>query len=48
MPFKSKKQRAYLYSQHPEIAKEFESKTSKAQEKKLPLYANKKKKRKKK
>lgn len=44
MPFKSKKQRAFLFSQKPEIAKEFASKTSKAQEKKLPLRVKKKKK----
>lgn len=27
MPFKSQAQRRYMYSQHPEIAKEFEEKT---------------------
>lgn len=35
MPFKSQKQRAYLYANRPDIAKEFESKTPKG--KKLPL-----------
>lgn len=44
MPFKSKKQRAYLYSQEPEVAKKFEEHTTKAQEKKLPLRVKKKKK----
>ena len=34
MPFKSKAQRRYLYSQHPEIAEEFEEHTPKG--KKLP------------
>lgn len=34
MPFKSQKQRAYMYANHPKIAKEFESKTPKG--KKLP------------
>lgn len=34
MPFKSKAQRAYLYANKPEIAKEFASKTPK--NKKLP------------
>lgn len=41
MPFKSKKQRAYLYSQKPEIAKKWEKETPKG--KKLPKYAKKKK-----
>lgn len=36
MPMVSQKQRSYLWSQHPEIAKEFESKTPKG--KKLPIY----------
>lgn len=39
-PFKSQAQRRYLYSQHPELAKEFESKTPKG--KKLPERAGKK------
>jgi len=34
MPFKSTKQRAYLYANKPKVAKEFESKTPKG--KKLP------------
>ena len=42
MPFKSKKQRAYLYSQKPGIAKEFQSETPKG--KKLPLRVKRKKK----
>jgi len=33
MPFKSQKQRAFMYSQHPEIAKRWEKETPK---KKLP------------
>ena len=37
MPFKSKAQRRFMYSQHPEMAKEFESKTPKG--KKLPEHA---------
>jgi hypothetical protein len=36
MPFKSKKQQKFLFSQKPEIAKEFAEHTSKAQYKKLP------------
>lgn len=34
MPFKSKAQRRFMYSQHPELAKEFEAATPKG--KKLP------------
>jgi hypothetical protein len=45
MPFKSKKQRAFLYSQHPEIAEEFERHTPKGA--KLPLRVKPKKKKKK-
>jgi hypothetical protein len=41
MPFKSKKQRAFMYSQHPEMAKEWEAHTPKG--KKLPLRVKKKK-----
>jgi hypothetical protein len=41
MPFKSTKQRAFLYSQKPEIAKEFAEKTSK--NKKLPVRVKRKK-----
>ena len=36
MPFKSKAQMRLLYAKHPEVAKEFASKTSKAQMKRLP------------
>ena len=38
MPFKSSKQRAFMYSQHPELAKEFEAATPKG--KKLPEYVS--------
>ena len=41
MPFESQAQRRYMYSQHPELAKEFEAATPKG--KKLPEYKNKKK-----
>jgi hypothetical protein len=37
MPFVSQKQRAWMYSQKPEMAKEWESATPKG--KKLPKYA---------
>ena len=40
MPFKSKKQRAYLYATNPKVAKEFEKKTPK--NKKLPNRSTKK------
>ncbi|HWY35548.1 MAG TPA: hypothetical protein VNX68_12955 [Nitrosopumilaceae archaeon] len=43
MPFVSDAQRRYLYSQHPEIAKEFAKHTSKAQMKKLPEHVKSKK-----
>lgn len=43
MPFKSKAQRAYLYSQKPKLAKKFEEHTSKG--KKLPEKKGKHKKR---
>jgi hypothetical protein len=43
MPFKSQKQRAYLFSQKPEIAKEFAAHTPKNA--KLPKKVKKKKKR---
>ena len=36
MPFKSKAQAAYLYSQKPEIAKEFAEHTPKSAYKKMP------------
>jgi hypothetical protein len=42
MPFKSEKQRAYLYSQKPEVAKEFADHTPKGA--KLPKKVKKKKK----
>lgn len=42
-PFKSQKQRAYLWANKPKVAKEFESKTPKG--KKLPKRVKKKKKR---
>jgi len=41
-PFKSQQQRKYLFSQKPEIAKEFAEHTSKAQMKKLPKKVKKK------
>jgi len=41
MPFKSKKQRKYLFAKKPTIAKEFASKTPKG--KKLPKKVKKKK-----
>lgn len=40
MPFVSQKQRAYMYSQHPDIAKRFEAETPKG--KKLPKRKRKK------
>jgi len=42
MPFKSKQQMKYLYSQKPELAKEFAEHTSKSQMKKLPKRVKKK------
>lgn len=39
-PFKSQAQRRYLYATHPEVAKEFESKTPKG--KRLPKKVKKK------
>lgn len=39
MPFKSKKQRAYLYAKHPDIAEEWAKHTPKG--KKLPLRVKK-------
>jgi hypothetical protein len=38
MPFRSKAQQKYLFSQKPKIAKEFAEKTSKSQFKKLPEH----------
>jgi len=43
MPFKSKKQRAWMYANKPGMAKEFESKTPKG--KKLPTKVKQNKKR---
>lgn len=40
MPYKSQKQRAYMYANHPKLAKEFEGKTTKG--KKLPKKVKKK------
>ena len=42
MPFKSQQQKKFLYSQKPEIAKEFAKHTSKEQMKKLPKKVKKK------
>jgi hypothetical protein len=39
MPFKSQAQRRYMYSQHPEMAKEFESATPKGEH--LPEHVKK-------
>lgn len=39
MPFKSKKQQAFLFSKKPEIAEEFAEKTPKSKYKSLPEYA---------
>lgn len=41
-PFKSQAQRKFLYSQKPEIAKEFAEHTSKERMKKLPKKVKKK------
>jgi hypothetical protein len=41
MPFKSQAQRAFMYANHPKMAKEFESATPKG--KKLPKKVKKKK-----
>lgn len=43
MPFRSKSQMRLLYAKHPEVAKEFASKTSKKQMKRLPEKKKKKK-----
>lgn len=42
MPFKSKAQRGFMYSQHPDIAKRWSKETPKG--KKLPAHAAKKRK----
>jgi hypothetical protein len=39
MPYKSRKQQAFLYSKKPEIAEEFAEHTPKSAYKKLPEYA---------
>lgn len=41
MPFQSKKQRAYLYAKHPDVAEEFTEHTSKEEEKNLTEYVSK-------
>ena len=48
MPFKSKRQRRFLYATNPRLAAKFKRHTSKAQERALPEKAKKKRKRKKK
>lgn len=39
MPFRSRKQQAYLFAKHPEVAEEFAEHTPKSAYKKLPEYA---------
>lgn len=39
MPFASKKQRAYLFAKHPDVAEKFAEHTSKEEEKNLPEYS---------
>lgn len=41
MPFQSKKQQAYLFAKHPDIAEEFAEHTPKSAYKKLPEYVSK-------
>jgi hypothetical protein len=41
MPYKSKAQSRFMHSQEPEIAKEFDEKTSKSAFKKLPEHVSK-------
>ncbi|MDD3471523.1 MAG: hypothetical protein PHS86_01970 [Syntrophaceae bacterium] len=41
MPFKSKAQQAFLFSQHPEVAEEFAEKTPKSKYNSLPEYTTK-------
>jgi hypothetical protein len=43
MPFKSKAQQKYLYSQEPEVAREFAEHTPKSAYAKLPEHVKKKK-----
>ena len=38
MPFKSKAQQAFLFSQHPEVAEEFAEHTPKSSYKKMPEH----------
>ena len=40
MPFKSKAQQAYLYSQKPDIAEKFAAETPKSAYKKLPQHVS--------
>lgn len=42
MPYKSKKQSAWMHANKPELAKQFDKDTSKAEFKKLPKRAKKK------
>lgn len=46
MPFKSSKQRKYLYSQEPEVAKKFAAEEKKGKSKKSKSGKNKKRKKK--
>lgn len=41
MPFKSKKQQAFLFSKHPDIAEEFAEHTTKSEYKNLPEHISK-------
>ena len=41
MPFRSKKQQAYLFAKHPDVAEEFAEHTPKSSYKKLPEYVSK-------
>ena len=41
MPFKSKAQKAFLFSQHPEVAEEFAEKTPEKKYKSLPEHVSK-------
>lgn len=42
MPFRSKKQQGFLYSQKPSVAKKFEKETPKSAYKNLPIRVKKK------
>ena len=46
MPFKSSAQRAWMFKNHPEMAKEWASHMTHAQEKSLPKHVKKNKKKK--